>query len=268
MRKTILCVIFFGILSHLCLGQNEKLEAEIKQLEKVVAKYDKELTAAQAKQSDPRDIRVIQIKLNESKLELETKSKTLNDFIANKDFMSNLKEGDGFKFIRILDDKKISFELINGQIVKFTGNILWTGISKYDANKILRDDQNSKTCYTPTDNPSIGDFSICDTTLRLYTEDEDKRKYYTSSCTNIEYNQKQETAFCAVKYSNCKLALKLPIARKGPRKYYVIYLGTKLKKTDIINTNDKATFEGELYYKYLEGTNIPYFYLDKWVVVK
>jgi len=266
--KSFLLFVLLGFFACNLFAQNEKAEAEIKQLEAKVNKCQKAVDNATAKGKDEKEIRVLNVYLKEAQKELEDKSKALSDMQKNSEFMSNFKEADGFKYIRTLEDKKISFDLIDGKIVQFKGNIIWTGISKYDANKIMHDDASTKTCYTPTDNPSIGDFGICDTTLRVYSDDEtNKRKYYQISCTSIEYDKNKETEYCAVRYSDCKLVFKLPIISKKNKKYYVIYLGKKLKKADIINTNDNLTIEGELYYKHVDGTNLTYFYLDKWVVV-
>jgi len=268
MKKSVLFILF-SLFATCLFAQNQKAEAEIKQLTSKVEKFQKEVDVATAKGKDEKEIRVLKVHLDEAQKELNDKSKALNDMIKNSEFMNSFKEADGFKYIRTLEDKKISFDLIDGKIVKFKGNIIWTGISKYDANKIMHDDASTKTCYTPTDNPSIGDFGICDTTLRVYAEDEtNKRKYYQISCTSIEYDKNKETEYCAVRYSDCKLVFKLPIISKKNKKYYVIYLGKKLKKTDIINTNDNLSIEGELYYKHVEGTNLTYFYLDKWIIVK
>jgi hypothetical protein len=267
--KKFLLIVLLGSFASILFAQNEKAEAEIKQLTAKVEKFQKEVDAATAKGKDEKEIRVLKVHLDEAQKELNDKSKALNDMIKNSEFMSNFKENDGFKYIRTLEDKKISFDLIDGKIVQFKGNVIWTGISKYDANKIMHDDASTKTCYTPTDNPSIGDFGLCDTTLRVYAEDEtNKRKYFQISCTSIEYDKNKETEYCAVRYSDCKLVFKLPIITKKNKKYYVIYLGKKLKKTDIINTNDNLSIEGELYYKHVDGTNLTYFYLDKWIIVK
>ena len=269
MMKKFLLIVLFGFMAGCLFAQNEKAEAEIKHLEAKVNKYQKAVDAATAKGKDEKEIRVLKVQLDEAQKELNDKSKALDDLIKNSDFMNSFNEPDGFKYIRTLEDKKISFDLIQGKIVQFKGNVIWTGMSKYDANKIMHDDASTKTCYTPTDNPSISDFGICDTTLKVYAEDEtNKRKYFQISCTSIEYDKNKETEYCAVRYSDCKLVFKLPIITKKNKKYYVIYLGKKLKKSDIINTNDILAFEGELYYNHVEGTNLTYFYLDKWVVVK
>ena len=268
MRKLFLCVIF-GFLSSMLFAQNEKMEAEIKKMESKVQKCQKAVESATSKGKDEKEIRILQVQLDEAEKELQDKSKALGDMEKNSEFINNLKEKDGFRYIRILENKKISFDLIQGNIVQFKGNIIWTGISKYDANKIMHDDASTKTCYTPVDHPSISDFGICDTTLRVYSEDEtNKRKYYQISCTSIEYDKSKETEYCAVRYSECNLVFKLPIISKKAKKYYVVYLGSKLKKSDIINTNDNISVEGELYYKHVEGTNLTYFYLDKWNIVK
>jgi len=268
MKKSVLFILF-SLFAFSLFAQNEKMEAEIKKLEAKVNKCQKEVDVATAKGKDEKEIRVLNVYLKEAQKEFDDKSKALADMQKNSEFMSNYKEGDGFKYIRTLENKKISFDLIDGKIVRFKGNVIWTGISKYDANKIMHDDASTKTCYTPTDNPSIGDFGICDTTLRVYAEDEtNKRKYYQISCTSIEYDKNKETEYCAVRYSDCKLVFKMPIISKKSKKYYVIYLGKKLKKADIINTNDNLSIEGELYYKHVEGTNLTYFYLDNWIIAK
>ena len=269
MKKFLLGFLSLVLVANTLFAQNEKLEAEIKKCEKKVQKCQNKVDDATAKNKDEKEIRVLNVYLKEAQKELEDKSKALSDAQKNSDFMNNFKEGDGFKYIRTLDAKKISFDLIEGKIVRFSGNIIWTGISKYDANKIMSDDASTKTCYTPVDNPSIGDFGICDTTLRIYAEDEtNKRKFYNISCTSIVYDKNKETEYCSVRYSDCNLVFKLPIIAKKSKKYYVIYLGKKLKKDDIVKSNDKLTIEGELYYKHVDGTNLTYFYLDKWIIVK
>lgn len=268
--KRVFLIVLLGLIACTVFSQEEKsVEAEIKRLESKVAKCQKDFDGATAKGRDEKEIRVYKIKLDEAQKELADKTKILSDMQKNSEFMNSFKESDGFKYIRTLEEKKISFDLIKGKIVRFKGNVIWTGMSKYDANKIMQDDASSKTCYTPTDNTSISDFGMCDTTLKVYSADEtNKRKYYQISCTSIEYNKKLETDYCAVRYSDCKMVFKCPVITKKSKNYYVIYLGKKLRKSDIINTNDNLSIEGELYFKQVEGTNLKYFYLDNWIIVK